>query len=107
MDSHYKQRDWVDHTASLSPALLGAAAGIFVADLLDSEIRKPVGLVIAAVGVATVAPALVELIARKINGPQSRRGSLRRLQKIREGGYGAPAVEILDPEFDDEELGVG
>ena len=37
-----ESKNWIDASASAAPTLLGAAAGVLVADLIDSKSRRPV-----------------------------------------------------------------
>lgn len=110
MNENYDQRDWVDTTAAFAPAVLGAAAGVFIADVLSDKARRPAGLSLACIGLAALAPALVETMVARVNGPQTRRGSQRTLQGIRDGGLPARDISYLKDELGDElgeELGVG
>lgn len=93
---------WTDKSAAVGPALLGAAAGLLVADLLHGNARRAAGIGLAALGVAAIAPKVGGTIKNKVVGPQTKRGSARTLESIR--GAGAPE----DFGFvEDEELGVG
>lgn len=105
MKESYDERDWVDTTAAFAPAVLGAAAGVLIADALSEKARRSVGLSLACVGLAALTPALVETMMRKVNGPQTRRGSQRTLQGIRDGGLPAREISYIEDELD--ELGVG
>lgn len=107
MDSHYEQRDWIDNTTAIAPAVIGAAAGMLIADALDRDIRRPVGIALACLGLAALAPALIESIVNRVNGPHSRRGSQRRLQGIRDGAVPVRNIRHLEHEMNDEHLGVG
>jgi hypothetical protein len=63
--------------------------------------RRPVAFALAVLGVAAIAPSLVEVVRDKVAGPNTRRGTQRTLRSIREGA-GAPARDI---DFVREELG--
>jgi hypothetical protein len=94
-------RNWQDTSADLAPALLGAAAGIFIGDLMHRGARGPVALALACLGVAAATPTVVDAIRDKVAGPTTRRGTLRTLRSIREGS-GAPPRR---GDFVEEELG--
>ena len=98
-------RNWVDTSASVGPALLGAAAGLLVADLLHGNARRAVGIAAAALGVAAVTPKLSGTIKNKVAGPQTRRGSERTLESIRGGGM-PEDFGFVDDDSEDQ-LGVG
>ena len=55
--------------------------------------RRPVAFALACLGVAALTPGVVEVVRDKVAGPNTRRGTQRTLQSIREGA-GAPAQEI-------------
>lgn len=106
MNDSYDERDWVDTTAAFAPAVLGAAAGLLVADVLSDEARKPVGLSLACLGLAALTPMLVETMIDKLNGPGTRRGSQRTLRGIRNSGLPPRDISYVGAELGDE-LGVG
>ncbi len=91
----------VEASAECAPTVLGVAAGIFLADLMHRNARRPVAFAIAVLGVAAIAPVVVETVREKVAGPNTRRGTQRTLQSIREGA-GAPARDI---DYVKEELG--
>ena len=51
---------WAETTADVGSAVLGAAVGIVVGDLIKEEARKPVAFVVACLGVAAIVPAVVD-----------------------------------------------
>ncbi|MGC6425662.1 MAG: hypothetical protein ACON5H_01550 [Akkermansiaceae bacterium] len=106
MNGNYDEKDWVDTTAAFAPAVLGAAAGVLIADALSENARRPIGLSLACIGLAALTPALVETMMAKVNGPNTRRGSQRTLQGIRDGGLPAREISYIEDELG-EELGVG
>ncbi len=106
MDDHYDEDDWVDRTAAFAPAVLGAAAGVLVADALGEKARRPVGLSLACLGLAALTPMLVETVVKKVKGPGTRRGQARTLQGIRDHGLQAREISFVEEELG-EELGVG
>ena len=106
MQDSYEERDWVDTTAAFAPAVLGAAAGILVSEVMSAKARRPVGLSLACVGLAALTPLLVETAVKKVRGPGTRRGSKRTLQGIRDHGLTAREISYVEDELG-EELGVG
>jgi hypothetical protein len=83
-------RQIVDTSGELAPALLGVAAGIFLADLMHPGARRPVAFSLACLGLAALAPSVVGVVRDKVAGPQTRRGSLRTLRGIRDSSGGNP-----------------
>ena len=106
MNDSYHEDDWIDTTASFAPAVLGAAAGLLMADVLSDEARKPVGLSLACLGLAALTPMLVETMINKLNGPGTHRGSQRTLRGIRNSGLPPRDISYVGAEMGDE-LGVG
>lgn len=110
MRDSYEEKDWVDTSAALAPAVLGAAAGILVSEAMSSKARRPVGLSLACLGLAALTPLLVETAVKKVKGPGTRRGSMRTLRGIRDHGLLAREIKHVDDYVEDElgeELGVG
>lgn len=86
--SEENERAWTETAALVSPALLGAAAGLIVGELMHSTARRGIAIGLAALGVAAIVPLAVGGIVNKVNGPESRRGAQRRLRGIRDAGDG-------------------
>ena len=108
MDTSYEEpKDWVDTTAAFAPAVLGAAAGMLVADVLDEKARKPIGLSLGCLGLAALTPLLVNVVVNKVNGPRTERGSLRTLRGIRDGSIPTRDINYLDDSVMEDQLGVG
>ena len=99
MSQDHSDKNWVETSASFAPAMLGAAAGVFLGDLMSRDARRPVALALAALGVAAIAPTVVETVADKVNGPNSRRGNRRTLRNIRDAGYSADEFADLEDEI--------
>jgi hypothetical protein len=81
-------RDWRENTAMAAPALLGAAAGLILGEVMHSGARRGIAIGLAALGVAALVPLTVGGIVNKVNGPKTCRGSRRRLESIRSAGDG-------------------
>ena len=94
-------RNWLEAGMECAPVLLGVATGILVGDLMHRRARRPVAVTLAMVGVAAVAPTVIDAVRDKVAGPNTRRGTQRTLRSIREG-VGAPARDIS---YVKEELG--
>ena len=91
----------VDASVECAPIALGVAAGIFLGDMMHRSARRPVAFALGVLGVAAIAPVIVDTVRDKVAGPQTRRGTQRTLSSIREGA-GVPARDI---DFVEEELG--
>lgn len=98
MTDEQSEKNWVETSASFAPAVMGAAAGIFVGDLIHRDARRPIAFTLAAVGLCALAPALVEVVADKINGPNTNRGTRRTLRNIRDAGAGSDEFSEIDEE---------
>lgn len=101
-----ESKNWIDASASAAPTLLGAAAGVLVADLIDSKSRRPVALTLVALGACAMAPTVVGAVVDLVNGPNSRYGSRRTLRRIRDAGVSSDEFSDLNPE-DEEQMFVG
>lgn len=99
-------KKWVEASASAAPTLLGAAAGVLVADLIHQDSRRPVAFTLAALGLCALAPLVVGTAVDLVNGPNSRYGSRRTLRRIRDAGASTDEFGDLDPE-DEEQMFVG
>lgn len=99
-------KKWTETSATVGPALLGAAAGLLAADVLHGNARRALGLGIAALGIAAITPKISGNIKRKVTGPQTKRGSQRTLDNIRGAGV---SVDDYDADTSDDfsEVGIG
>lgn len=97
-----QENNWVNSSAAIAPALFGAAAGIFLSDLIRSETRRPLSYTFAALGLFALAPSLVENVVEKVNGPNSQRGSQRTLNNIRYGGTDTEEFSEIEDELESE-----
>ena len=86
MSQDQTDKNWVETSASFAPAVFGVAAGVIVGDLMHRDARRPVAFALAVLGVCAIVPSLVGVVAEKVNGPESRRGTRRTLQGIRDAG---------------------
>jgi hypothetical protein len=102
MTQDQSDKNWIETSASFGPAMLGAAAGVFLGDLMHRDARRPVALGIAALGVAALAPSLVEMVVDKVNGPNSNRGSKRTLRNIRDAGIATDEFADLEDEVGEQ-----
>jgi len=87
-DSEEADRDWTEATALASPALLGAAAGLILGEIMHANARRGIAIGLAALGVAALMPIAVGGVVRHVNSPRTRRGAQRRLRGIRDAGDG-------------------
>ena len=104
MSQDQSDKNWVETSASVAPAVLGAAAGMIVADLMHRDARRPVAFTLAAIGLCTLVPSAVGFVADLLVGPESRHGSQKTLRRIRDSGAGGTAFPGLE---EDEEMFVG
>ena len=58
-------RQLVESGSEAAPALLGAAAGILLADLMHERARRPVAFSLACIGLAALAPSMVGVVRHK------------------------------------------
>jgi len=77
---------WMETSALTAPALLGAAAGLLLGDLMHPNARRGIGIGIGALGVVALLPFLVEGVAGLVTGPRSKVGVRRNIQRIRDAG---------------------
>ena len=91
-----EDRDWTENTALAAPALLGAAAGLILGEVMHSGARRGIAIGLAALGVAALVPLTVGGIVNKVNSPQTRRGARRRLEGIRSSGEGFVEEELME-----------
>jgi hypothetical protein len=84
---------WIETSALAAPALLGAAAGLLLGDMMHRGARRGVGIGLAALGVAALLPYAVGGVTGLVTGPKSKLGVRRRIQRIRDAG-------IVDPDYD-------
>jgi len=87
---------WIESSAMAAPALLGAAAGLLLSDLMHRNARRGVGIGLGVLGVLAVLPFVVDGVADLITGPRSRYGVRRKIQRIRDGGNGLPDHDVVD-----------
>ncbi|MDG1357261.1 MAG: hypothetical protein P8P36_03615 [Akkermansiaceae bacterium] len=102
MAQDHSDKNWIETSASFAPAMLGAAAGVFLGDLMHRDTRRPIALALAALGAAAIAPSVVEMVADKVNGPESKRGSKRTLRNIRDAGVAADEFADLEDEIGEQ-----
>ncbi len=77
---------WIETSALTAPALLGAAAGLLLGDLMHPTARRGLGIGTAVMGVVALLPFLVGGVAGLVTGPRSKVGVRRNIQRIRDAG---------------------
>ena len=87
---------WVETSALTAPALIGAAAGLLLGDLMHRGARRGLGIGLGALGVAALLPFVVGGVTGLVTGPKSKLGVRRKIQRIRDAG-------IVDSTYDDVE----
>ncbi len=86
----------METTALTSPALLGAAAGLIIGELMNPTARRGIAIGLASLGLAALMPLAVGGIVNKVNGPRTRRGVQRRLRGIRDAGDGVVDEALIE-----------
>lgn len=92
-------KKWTDKSSAAAPALLGAAAGIVLGDMMHRGARRPVAASLFCLGLAALAPCVASVVKQKVAGPKTRRGSQRTLESIRDAGYPADNVDVYSDEI--------
>ena len=82
-------KNWMDKSSAAAPTLLGLAAGILVGDMMHRGARRPIAFSLACLGVAALTPTVVDAVKNKVAGPNTKRGSRRTLEGIRDAGVSA------------------
>jgi hypothetical protein len=95
---------WIETSALTAPALLGAAAGLLLGDLMHRSARRGVGIGLGALGIAALLPFVVGGVKGLVTGPRSRVGVRRKIQRIRDMGIGVPEYDDVDQELRDQGL---
>lgn len=90
---------WVENSALSAPALLGAAAGLLLSDLMHPSARRAVGVGLGALGVAALLPLVVGGVRGLVTGPRSKFGVRRSIQRIRDAGIGSPGEDSVDQQL--------
>lgn len=95
---------WIETSALTAPALLGAAAGLLLGDLMHRSARRGVGIGLGTLGMAALLPFVVDGVAGLVTGPRSRHGVRKKIQKIRDAGIGATDYDEVDQELREQGL---
>lgn len=92
-------KNWTEKSSSVAPALIGAAAGVLLGDMMSGRARRPVAFSLFALGLAALTPSVAGAVKKKVTGPTTRRGSRRTLASIRDGGLPTSEVDIYSDEM--------
>lgn len=95
---------WIETSALTAPALLGAAAGLLLGDLMHRGARRAVGISLGALGVAALLPFAVGGVAFLVTGPRSKFGVRRNIQRIRDAGMVSSEYDEVDQELREQGL---
>lgn len=95
---------WIETSALTAPALLGAAAGLLLGDLMHRGARRGVGIGLGALGIAALLPFVVGGVTGLVTGPRSKFGVRRNIQRIRDAGIVGPDYDNVDDELRDQGL---
>lgn len=90
---------WVETSALSAPAMLGAAAGLLLGDLMHPNARRAVGVGLGALGVIALLPLVVGGVRGLVTGPRSKYGVRRSIQRIRDAGIGTPDEDQVEAEL--------
>lgn len=85
---------WIENTALSAPAVLGAAAGLLLGDLMNRDARRGVGIGLGIIGLAMVMPLVFGSVQGLVTGPKSKFGVRRRIQGIRDAGMGESNYDV-------------
>jgi hypothetical protein len=77
---------WIETSALTAPALLGAAAGLLLGDLMHRGARRGLGIGLGVLGVVALLPFVVGGVTGLVTGPRSKLGVRRKIQRIRDAG---------------------
>jgi hypothetical protein len=95
---------WIETSALTAPALLGAAAGLLLGDLMHRGARRGVGIGLGALGVAALLPFVVGGVAGLVTGPRSKVGVRRNIQRIRDAGMISRDYDEVDEQLREQGL---
>ncbi|CAN5327517.1 hypothetical protein BH23VER1_BH23VER1_22530 [soil metagenome] len=77
---------FVSYAVAATPAAIGFAMGILAGGKLREKHRPTAALVVLSAGILAAAPLAIHYVKRRLNDPESKRGSVRRLRSIRDAG---------------------
>ncbi len=105
-DEYYETTNpaWIENSALTAPALLGAAAGLLLGDLMHPSARRGVGIGLGVLGVAALLPFVVGGVTGLVTGPRSKFGVRRNIQRIRDAGIVSPAYDSVEEELREQGL---
>ncbi len=95
---------WVETSALTAPALLGAAAGLLLGDLMHRSARRGVGIGLGALGIVALLPFVVGGVTGLVTGPRSKFGVRRQIQRIRDAGIVAPPYDDVEEQLREQGL---
>lgn len=95
---------WIETSALIAPALLGASAGLLVSDLMHRRARRGLGVGLGALGIAALLPFVVGGVTFLVTGPRSKFGVRRKIQRIRDAGIVAPVYNDVEEELREQGL---
>jgi uncharacterized membrane protein YfcA len=96
MANDNERQAWIEGLTMAAPALLGGAAGLLLGEIMHRNARRGVAFALLAAGVACLTPAVTDTIVRRLNGPDTERGSRRRLRGIRDAGLATGGFGHVD-----------
>jgi hypothetical protein len=102
MANEVERQAWIEGLTMAAPALLGGAAGLLLGEIMNRNARRGLAFALLAAGVASLIPAVTEGIVRRINGPDTARGSRRRLRGIRDAGLATGGYGYVDEALEEQ-----
>lgn len=90
---------WVEGSTLAAPAIIGAAVGLLMGNVMTAGTRRGFGIGLGILGLAALLPIAVDGVAALITGPRSKFGVRRKIQKIRDIGIGSPFHDEVDEEL--------
>ena len=88
--------------------MFGAATGILLASTMNGGVRKSLGFILGAAGLAAAGPEISKIISKAVNSPSNSFGSKKTLEGIRNSsGTPLETVDSLGNEADVQQLYIG
>ncbi|MDP9292385.1 MAG: hypothetical protein M3O82_08490 [Verrucomicrobiota bacterium] len=81
--------------AALTQTALGCGLGMIVATKLKRRAQRATAVTVLAVGLLSTAPIIYDLVAKRINRPDSDRGLRKRLESIRHDSGFSEEAEVF------------
>lgn len=90
------------YALAATPAAIGCAMGVLIGGKLRDSHRPNVALGLLTIGLVAALPLAIDYVGKRMNHPESPRGSRRRLKTIRDAAL--PAEEDIYGAVTDESV---